>query len=63
MDEKIIFLVFIELFCKEKLVLCSFYVENLVSFGINYYLCRQMRGKLTLKVCDELRIINLNIII
>ena len=45
------------------LVLCSFYAKNLVSFNINYYLCRQNGGRLTLIGRDELRIINLNIII
>ena len=45
------------------LVLCSFYAKILVSFNINYYLCRQNGGRLTLIGRDELRIINLNIII
>ena len=45
------------------LVLCSFYAKIFVSFNINYYLCRQNGGRLTLIGRDELRIINLNIII
>ena len=45
------------------LVLCSFYAKILVSFNINYYLCRQNGGRLTLIGRDELWIINLNIII